>query len=324
MQGCEESFGQAGKRFEEHYGWKVERSHVRREVETIAFLAEKYVENRLLELATSFKNQEPPKKRCGWNRIIVELDGSHVRTGIHIPSEKEEVTRLRRIKKCKRQIDWREVRVGFARPVEQKEKRTFVARMGQYPEVVQQLKSAAVDQGLSAYTLVYGLADGGNGLREALESEFSHFQFILDRPHLKQHLYATAEAMELTGKIRFIWLKHTLDLIDHGRVKKVISRLKRWQSKGQQRVHNFTKYLERFRDALYYEKYRSLGLPIGSGEIESAHRYIPQKRLKLPGATWHPDTINPMLALRVIRANDWWHDFWHQISLEKNQLISCC
>jgi hypothetical protein len=61
--GCEESFGQAGKRFEEHYGWKVERSHVRREVETIAFLAEKYVENRLLELATSFKNQEPLKKR---------------------------------------------------------------------------------------------------------------------------------------------------------------------------------------------------------------------------------------------------------------------
>lgn len=63
--------------------------------------------------------------------------------------------------------------------------------MGQYPEVVQQLKSAAVDQGLSIYTLVYGLADGGNGLREALEAEFSHFQFILDRPHLKQHLYAT-------------------------------------------------------------------------------------------------------------------------------------
>jgi len=140
---------------------------------------------------------------------------------------------LRRIKKSKRQIDWREVRVGFARPVEQKEKRTFVARMGQYPEVVQQLKSAAVDQGLSIYTLVYGLADGGNGLREALEAEFSHFQFILDRPHLKQHLYATAEAMELTGQMRFLWLKYTLDLIDHGQVKRVISRLKYWQGKGQ-------------------------------------------------------------------------------------------
>jgi hypothetical protein len=154
--GSEESFGQASSRFEEHYGWKVERSAVRREVENIALLALAYVERRLLVLETNFKNQEPPKKRCGWNRVLVELDGSHIRTGILTPTEAEELTPLRRIRRCKRQTDWREVRVGFARPVEQKEKRTFVARMGQYPEVVQQLHSAAVDQGLSTYTLVYG------------------------------------------------------------------------------------------------------------------------------------------------------------------------
>lgn len=71
-------------------------------------------------------------------------------------------------------------------------------------------------------------------------------------------------------------------------------------------------YLERFKDACKYRIFRYIGLPIGSGEIESAHRYIPQKRLKIPGATWHPNTINPMLALRVIRANNWWEDFWSQ------------
>lgn len=57
-----------------------------------------------------------------------------------------------------------------------------------------------------------------------------------------------------------------------------------------------------------------VGLPVGSGEIESAHRYIPQKRLKIPGACWHPNTINPMLALRIIRANNWWQDFWRCIT----------
>jgi len=31
-------------------------------------------------------------------------------------------------------------------------------------------------------------------------------------------------------------------------------------------------------------------LPIGSGEVESAHRYVIQERLKLPGAWWaHPN-----------------------------------
>ena len=48
----------------------------------------------------------------------------------------------------------------------------------------------------------------------------------------------------------------------------------------------------------------------GSGEVESAHRYIPQKRMKIPGACWSPATINPMLALRVMRENDWWEPFW--------------
>ncbi|MFT7579082.1 MAG: hypothetical protein ACI9MR_000744, partial [Myxococcota bacterium] len=77
-------------------------------------------------------------------------------------------------------------------------------------------------------------------------------------------------------------------------------------------------YLDRFSDALDYRDAHSRGLPLGSGEVESAHRYIPQKRLKnipqkrlkIAGACWSPATINPILALRVLRANGWWEDFW--------------
>ena len=90
------------------------------------------------------------------------------------------------------------------------------------------------------------------------------------------------------------------------------NKLGNYQGQGKKRIGNLSQYLQRFSDAVSYEKFVSLGFPIGSGEVESAHRYIPQKRLKIPGATWHPDTINPMLALRIIRANDWWQDFWTQ------------
>ncbi|MDQ3685090.1 MAG: hypothetical protein M3430_05740 [Acidobacteriota bacterium] len=71
-----------------------------------------------------------------------------------------------------------------------------------------------------------------------------------------------------------------------------------------------TAYLERFQDAVCYDEYEAQGYPIGSGEVERVHRYIPQKRLKIAGASWKPETINQMLALRVIRANGWWTDFW--------------
>ena len=54
------------------------------------------------------------------------------------------------------------------------------------------------------------------------------------------------------------------------------------------------------------------GCEIRTGSLEraAARERCPVKRLKLPGAWWHPDIVNPMLALRVLRANDWWDDFW--------------
>ncbi len=81
-------------------------------------------------------------------------------------------------------------------------------------------------------------------------------------------------------------------------------------AKNQERLSRLCKYLQGFSDCINYHRLLSLGLPIGSGEIESAHRYIPQKRLKIPGVTWHPDNINPMLGLLILQANNCWSDFW--------------
>jgi hypothetical protein len=44
--------------------------------------------------------------------------------------------------------------------------------------------------------------------------------------------------------------------------------------------------------------------------------------MKIPGAIWHPDTVNPMLALRVIRANDWWDDFWQWLHNKRFQQMA--
>ena len=56
-------------------------------------------------------------------------------------------------------------------------------------------------------------------------------------------------------------------------------------------------------------------LPIGSGEIESAHRYVIQERLKLSGCWWKLENAMTMLALRVLRANGDWDSYWQKIQL---------
>jgi hypothetical protein len=106
--------------------------------------------------------------------------------------------------------------------------------------------------------------------------------FILDCPHLKQHLYEGAQAIGLTTEERHKWVSGKLRLIDFGKVRQVIRILKR-RGQGQERINNLSKYLKRFYDAVDYDYFRAVDLPIGSGEVESAHRYIPQKRLKITG-----------------------------------------
>jgi hypothetical protein len=49
---------------------------------------------------------------------------------------------------------------------------------------------------------------------------------------------------------------------------------------------------------------------LGSGEIESAHRYVFQKPLKIAGAWWKAENLAKMVALRVLRANRGWQDYW--------------
>jgi len=63
---------------------------------------------------------------------------------------------------------------------------------------------------------------------------------------------------------------------------------------------------------LNYQEAIKRDLPIGPGEIESAHRYIVQQRMKRPGAWWRAHNADYMLALRLNRANRQWDSYWQQ------------
>jgi hypothetical protein len=62
-------------------------------------------------------------------------------------------------------------------------------------------------------------------------------------------------------------------------------------------VRRCYRYLSLRQNQLNYEDAIRKDLPIGSGEIESAHRYLVQKRLKLPGSWWTPKNAEHMLGL---------------------------
>jgi len=74
------------------------------------------------------------------------------------------------------------------------------------------------------------------------------------------------------------------------------------------------------KNRLEYMNYKDANLPIGSGKIESAHRYVIQKRLKLTGSWWTVENANDMLALRILRVNDDWQSYWLNLNPENSSL----
>ena len=70
------------------------------------------------------------------------------------------------------------------------------------------------------------------------------------------------------------------------------------------------RYFSNRSEQLDYAAAIEKGLPIGSGLIEGAHRHVLQKRLKLSGAWWEKNNLKNMVALRIIRANKQWDDYW--------------
>ena len=62
-------------------------------------------------------------------------------------------------------------------------------------------------------------------------------------------------------------------------------------------------YLERHRDHIDDAKYKDLGLPIGSGMVESACKWLIQQRFKGVGMRWSEEGFNHLLHLRLAWVN---------------------
>lgn len=306
--GIEDSFERAAIRFKEHYHYSIGKSAAYRATKKTAQQAMDFIEDKLSGIDSIQLHENKFIEK-----MLVELDGCEIRTAqLVLDEDSTETTPGYNNPKKIKVIKWRDVRLGFVRPLDTKSK-SFVGKMDLYKEVVGQMHNIGVLIGMTPKTEIIGVADGGIGLSEELKRQFPSMQFILDKTHLKDHLFDTAEELGIKKKKRSAWVHPRLRAIADGYVETVLKELKKENDNTpNDRRKRLIGYIERFYKSLDYKKFKSLGYPIGSGEIESAHKSIPQKRLKIPGASWNTDSINPMLSLRILRANDWWEDFWNR------------
>jgi hypothetical protein len=77
---------------------------------------------------------------------------------------------------------------------------------------------------------------------------------------------------------------------------------------GEKEKKQLITYYQTNKKRMRYAQCRTVGCGIiGSGAIESAHRTVIQKRMKLSGQRWSTDGVKNMLRLRIISMNRQWN-----------------
>ena len=168
--------------------------------------------------------------------------------------------------------------------------------------------------GAGSQTRFHGLGDGAPWITDQIEIQFgTQAHYLIDFYHLCEYLSAAANVV--AGDEKKCWMEEKKNWLKDNRWQAVLESLKPFVEDPSipdtdAPVRACYRYIANRPNYLDYKSALAAGLPIGSGEIESAHRYVFQTRLKIAGAWWKMENLSKMIALRVLRANRDWENYW--------------
>lgn len=282
--GVNDVFEDAAKRFSLHYGWSISENLVRRVLtrvsDVLESLPEPAMQKALLlpsstpaQLLTIGIDGSMLSTREGWQETklgVVVRDEHHVVGG---PQTRGAITEARYV-------------VGHSAT-----------------ELGPRLLAAAEAAGLETAKQVVVVSDGAPWIRGLVEQYIPQATQVLDWPHVVQHLTDCGKAvLGEHDPLLPLWVSTTTTLVWGGNVDRVCNELRlllEMDDVPKAPVEGLLRYLHGNRDRVDYPKFRLLGLPVGSGVIESGHKHVLQVRMKRAGQHWAPDRCRRMARLRA-------------------------
>lgn len=232
---------------------------------------------------------------------------------------------------------WQEVKVGIVARLGQRitkageqvsvlVRRRLVAVLGTIDDFRPRIWLASVKEGILDARTVVWLSDGGRGFWTLFHDQFSQYaQGILDFYHAAQNLWKGTKCWfdGRTKKARqwFVSARRRLRL---GKAKEVLDEIKGGLTSNtlpdsvRKTLENLVAYLEGYIDHISYDRYKELGLPIGSGMVESVCKWLIQQRFKCVGMRWSEDGFNHLLHLRLAWVNGTYDDLFDSIASPKS------
>jgi hypothetical protein len=165
------------------------------------------------------------------------------------------------------------------------------------------------------------LIDGDDKQRENVEAEAQKramsITIVLDVIHVIHYLWTIAlllcggvhrDADAWVGHVLVQLLtRHPLDVIATIRQTATNRRL---NDPDRAALNDAVEYLRKNSLYIHYAQFLADGLPIATGVIEGACRYLVQDRLGITGARWGLAGAEAVLKLRAVRTSGDWDNYW--------------
>jgi len=223
---------------------------------------------------------------------------------------------------------WKEVKIGVitrlrqrlnrkGKPLMQLVQRRLVAVLGDASLLAKRLTLEGHKQGITQASVVIWISDGGRWLWGIYQTHFAGYVLgILDFYHSAQNLWKGAAAWmdgrTNSAKQWFVSARHHLR---HGDSQRVLEDLEQALTQGlnpqqENTVKNVKNYLSTHLQHIQYDQFKQQEIPIGSGFVESACKWLIQQRFKGVGMRWSEDGFSHLLHLRLLWVNQRWEPFF--------------
>ena len=293
--GCEHSFARAAQSVQEHYGFEIGASAVRG---TTLVQAQRARAQMQEQYDQSFR----VLPAVGADQVVAQADGTMICTVEPGP------------RKAKRPRQWQEMRLVAAQ-AQDSCTTVYGATFGSVAETGQRWGHCTRQAGWGLNSQIHAMGDGADWIRLQSREVFgAQATFLCDFFHVSEYLGEAAPRCRPPQPDA--WRRTQQKRLRRGAVSRVMAALEPHREpvgtpEEESPVRNAHRYLTNRLDCLDYPRALRLGLPIGSGIIESGHRHVLQARLKKAGAAWLHDHADRMAHLRVLRANQLWLSLWN-------------
>ena len=293
--GCEQSFARAAASVLEHYGFEMGASALR----TVTLLHAQRASQRLN------KEYEEPFRvlpAVGVGHVIAQADGTMI------------CTVKPGFRKSKRPREWKEMRLVAAQ-AKDSTATVYGVTFGDVQQTGRRWGHCARQAGWGLNSHIHALGDGAQWVYLQSREVFGEQgTFLCDFFHVSEYLGAAAQTCRPNRPDQ--WRRTQQKRLRRGAFQQVIDTVAEdlepiGTAEEEAPVRNAHRYLINRIDCLDYPRALKLGLPIGSGIIESGHRHVLHARLKKAGTAWLHDHADNLAHLRVLRANQKWESLWN-------------